>query len=235
MRIRFTSPHPKDVSIQLLQLMQKRNNICKQLHLPFQSGSNKILQTMRRGYTHEGYIQLVKNARIYVPNICISTDIIAGFCGETEQDHLDTISLMKKVYFDKCYMFKYSMRTKTYAYHHLNDSVSESIKLQRLQDIIECDTILRTESIKRFINTEQVVLVEKVSPKVSTIFNQSTLYGRTDGNIPTHFPIIPIPVYDNATTTTRIPVPGEYVRVKIIAAFPSVLHAEPISIITSPI
>lgn len=133
MRIRFTSPHPKDFPPEVLQLIAERNNICKSLHMPAQSGSTSVLQRMRRGYTREAYLQLIQNARSIMPGLSITTDMISGFCGETEEEHRDSVSLMREVAYDQAFMFAYSERTKTHASHTMPDDVPEDVKLRRLQ------------------------------------------------------------------------------------------------------
>ena len=119
MRIRFTSPHPKDFPDRVLELIKERNNICCSLHMPAQSGSSNVLSYMRRGYTREAYLSLIHRAREIIPNVSISSDFISGFCGETEEDHELTISLLKEVQFDMAYMFAYSLREKTHAHRSL--------------------------------------------------------------------------------------------------------------------
>jgi tRNA A37 methylthiotransferase MiaB len=115
LRVRFTSPHPKDYPPALLTLMAERPNICKHLHMPAQSGSTTVLERMRRGYSREAYLELIDDVRRLIPDVAISSDFITGFCGETEEEHLDTISLMDEVQFDQAFMFAYSMRGKVSA------------------------------------------------------------------------------------------------------------------------
>lgn len=111
---RFTSPHPKDFPDEVLQLIAERPNICKEIHMPAQSGNSNVLERMRRGYTREAYIDLVYHIRDIVPNICLSSDFIAGFCGETEEEFQDTLSLLELVKYNKAYLYSYSMREVTY-------------------------------------------------------------------------------------------------------------------------
>ena len=115
-RVRFTSPHPKDYPLELLQLMAERSNVCNQLHMPAQSGATSVLERMRRGYTREAYLELIHDVRAIIPDVAISSDFIAGFCGETPDEHCDTITLMEQIRFDQAYMFAYSMREKTHAH-----------------------------------------------------------------------------------------------------------------------
>lgn len=135
-RFRFTSPHPKDFPMDLLELIRDTPNICSQIHLPAQSGSSAVLERMRRGYTREAYLNLVERVREVIPNVAISTDIIAGFCGETKQDHDETVSLMKQVQYDQAFMYMYSQREKTYAHRKFADDVSDEDKGERLREIV---------------------------------------------------------------------------------------------------
>ncbi|KAG0269998.1 CDK5 regulatory subunit associated protein 1 [Linnemannia exigua] len=137
MRIRFTSPHPKDFPTALLHLMASRPNLCSQIHMPAQSGSTAVLSKMRRGYTRDAYFELVDNIRSIVPGVALSSDFITGFCGETEDDHKDTMDLMRRVEYEMAYMFMYSRREGTHAGRRLQDDVPEDVKLRRLQDIIQ--------------------------------------------------------------------------------------------------
>jgi len=118
MRVRFTSPHPKDFPDDLLDLIRERPNICNSLHMPAQSGSSRVLSLMRRGYTREAYIELVDRVRARIPGVSISTDMISGFCGETEDDHQDTLALMNHVGYEHAFMFAYSQREKTHAHRN---------------------------------------------------------------------------------------------------------------------
>ncbi|KAI1288875.1 CDK5 regulatory subunit associated protein 1 [Mortierella claussenii] len=137
MRIRFTSPHPKDFPEALLHLMASRPNICSQIHMPAQSGSNAVLSSMRRGYSREAYLELVDTIRSIVPGVALSSDFITGFCGETDADHENTMDLMRRVEYEMAYMFAYSLRNPTHAARRLQDDVPEDVKLRRLQDIIK--------------------------------------------------------------------------------------------------
>lgn len=186
-RIRFTSPHPKDFPDDVLSLVAERPNICASLHLPAQSGSTTVLERMRRGYSREAYLDLITRARSIIPGVGISTDMISGFCGETEEEHRDTVRLMKTVAYDQAFMFAYSMREKTHAAYHLEDDVPEAIKLRRLQEVIKMFyETLATESLKE-INTFQLVLVEgpaRRSDDISVPF----MKGRSDSNRKCLFP-----------------------------------------------
>jgi tRNA A37 methylthiotransferase MiaB len=137
LRVRFTSPHPKDYPHYLLQLMAERNNLCNQLHMPAQSGSSSMLRRMKRGYDRAAYLQLIDDARYIIPDLAISSDFIAGFCDETEEEHTDTISLLQTVRYDQAYLYKYSLRDKTYAARTMVDNVPPDVKQRRLQEIID--------------------------------------------------------------------------------------------------
>lgn len=176
-RFRFTSPHPKDFPEQLLNLIKSRNNICKQIHLPVQSGSDSVLQRMRRGYTRDAYLSLVSRIRDIIPEITLSSDFISGFVGETEEDHKETLDLIQKVDYDMAYMYAYSMREKTMAHRRYTDDVPEDVKQRRLREIIDFFYSKLNDSTKRFIGTKQLVLLDGPSKKDAT-----RLQGRTDGN-----------------------------------------------------
>ena len=176
-RFRFTSPHPKDFPVELVQLIRSGPNICNQIHLPAQSGSTTVLERMRRGYSRESYIDLVRQIRDIIPDVTLSSDFITGFCGETEEEHMETISLLEEVKFEKAYMFAYSMREKTNAHRTMEDDVPEAVKQRRLTEII--DTFRRESQIKhsKLIGTFQTVLIENQSTK-----HPGMMIGRSDGN-----------------------------------------------------
>lgn len=212
MWIRFTSPHPKDFPDEVLQLIQERHNICKQIHLPAQSGSSRVLQAMRRGYTREAYLDLVENIRKAIPGVSLSSDFITGFCGETEEDHQQTLSLLKCVKYNTGFLFAYSMRKKTHAYHRLKDDVSTEVKKQRLNELI---TVFREEASKlclKAVGTSQLVLVKGFSKRSS-----KELYGRNDGNIKVVFPAMEICSASSSSSVAEIK-PGDYILVKIISS-----------------
>lgn len=187
MRIRFTSPHPKDFPERTLEVIAESNNICKSLHLPVQSGSSEVLQKMRRGYTREAYLELVGRARDIIPGVSISTDVIAGFCEETEEDHQQTLSLMEKVRFDQAFMFAYSKRDRTHAAHNLEDNVPEKLKLRRLQEIIDTfQREVRQKNDAEELGQLRLVLIEGPSTKSTT--TQPSFTGRTDTNKRVVFP-----------------------------------------------
>ncbi|MCX8081772.1 MAG: radical SAM protein, partial [Bacteroidia bacterium] len=148
LRIRFSTSHPKDMTDDVLKTIAQYPNICKYIHLPIQSGSNTVLERMNRGYTAEWYLDRIAAIRHYIPDCAISTDIIAGFCGETEKDHQDTLKLMDQVKFDFAYMFMYSERPKTLAERKYKDDVPEEIKKQRLNEIIALQQKHSAEKVK---------------------------------------------------------------------------------------
>ncbi|XP_043351730.1 mitochondrial tRNA methylthiotransferase CDK5RAP1 isoform X3 [Dermochelys coriacea] len=169
MRIRFTSPHPKDFPDEVLQLIQERRNICKQLHLPAQSGSSRILEAMRRGYTREAYLELVQHVRDSIPGVSLSSDFIAGFCGETEGDHQQTVSLLRQVRYNVGFLFAYSMRQKTRAYHRLQDDVPVEVKRRRLEELISVFRAEATRANGAMVGRSQLVLVEGTDVKTGSL------------------------------------------------------------------
>lgn len=183
LRIRFSTSHPKDMSDEVLYTMAKFNNICNHIHLPAQSGSTNILEKMKRGYTREWYMDRIEAIKRILPDCAVSTDIMTGFSGETEEDHQDTLSLMEWVNYDFAYMFKYSERPKTYASRHLKDDIPEEIKTKRLTEIINLQNKLSRKSKKADIGKVFEVLVEGVSKK-----STEKLFGRTSQNKVVVFP-----------------------------------------------
>ena len=175
-RIRYTSPHPQDITKDLLHVMKEYDNICNYIHLPLQAGSNKILKRMNRTYTRENFIELVETIRKIIPNVGLSTDIIVGFPGETEQNFNDTLDLMQEVKFDSAFNFKYSSRPGTKASEY-EDQVDEKEKQLRLQKVIDLQKKHTLELNKKLVGTIQKVLIEKES-KLSS----DQWAGRTDSN-----------------------------------------------------
>ncbi|XP_055578340.1 mitochondrial tRNA methylthiotransferase CDK5RAP1 [Falco cherrug] len=212
MRIRFTSPHPKDFPDEVLQLIQERPNICKQLHLPAQSGSTRVLEAMRRGYTREAYLELVHHVRDSIPGVSLSSDFIAGFCGETEEDHQQTVSLLQEVRYNIGFLFAYSMRQKTRAYHRLQDDVPAAIKKRRLEELIAVFREEAARANKAMVGQSQLVLVEGPSKR-----SASELCGRNDGNIKVIFPDAEIEDAAGCKALVRAQ-PGDYVLVKVTSA-----------------
>lgn len=183
LRVRFTTSHPKDISENLLKTIACNDNICKHIHLPVQSGSSRILKLMNREYTREEYISLIEAIRKIIPGCTVSTDIITGFCSETEEDHNKTLSLMKWAEFDFAYMFKYSERPGTRAARNLKDDVPEEIKIKRLNEIISLQNSLSGKSKNNNIGKVCEVLVEGYSKR-----SEDYLTGRTSTNKVVVFP-----------------------------------------------
>ncbi|MFA7229390.1 MAG: tRNA (N6-isopentenyl adenosine(37)-C2)-methylthiotransferase MiaB [Melioribacteraceae bacterium] len=211
MRVRFTTSHPQDLSEKLLHTIADHSNICSYIHLPVQSGSNRILELMNRTYNVEHYLNLIDLARKIIPGVSFSTDIISGFPTETEEDHNMTLDVMRKVRYDGAYMFKYSPREKTKAYE-MNDNVAEEIKAGRLNDIIDLQHQISYEINQSQIGTEEIILVEGTSKK-----SEEFLAGRTDTNKIVIFP------REGGIK------PGDYVRTRITGSTSGTLFGEVIS------
>ena len=210
LRVRFATSHPKDISDKLLETMASMPNICKAIHLPAQSGSTEMLKRMNRKYTREWYLERVAAIRRYMPDCAITTDLIAGFAHETEEEHQDTISLMKEVGYDFAYMFKYSERPGTFAQRNLGDDVPEDVKTRRLTEIIDLQNRLSEESNKRDIGKEFEILVECTSKR-----SEEQLSGRTSQN--------KMVVFDRGDHKI-----GDYVRVRITGCSSATLFGEEI-------
>ncbi|MBS2100303.1 tRNA (N6-isopentenyl adenosine(37)-C2)-methylthiotransferase MiaB [Carboxylicivirga linearis] len=200
MRIRFTTSHPKDMCDETLKVMAKHPNICKHIHLPLQSGSSKILKLMNRKYDREWYMERISAIKTILPECGLSTDVFCGFHNETDEDHKETLNLMKWVGYDSAFMFKYSERPGTYASKHLEDNVPEEVKSKRLQEIIDLQTELSIKSNKADIGKTYEVLVEGTSKK-----SKDELFGRTSQNKVVVFP------KENYKT-------GDFVSVKVTEA-----------------
>lgn len=207
-RIRFTTSHPQDLSDKLLYTIAQHTNICNYIHLPVQSGSNRILELMNRTYTIEHYLQLIEKARKIIPGVSFSTDIIAGFPTETFEDHIMTLDIMREVKFDGAFMFKYSPREGTKAFK-MNDDVSEETKTKRLQEIINLQQQISFELNQELIGKEEVVLVEGFSKK-----SDKFLSGRSDTN-----KVVILPADEKIKV-------GDYVRVKLNRATSATLFGE---------
>ena len=177
LRIRFSTSNPQDISDAVLETMASHDNICHHIHLPVQSGSDRMLEKMRRRYTREGYLERVAKIRALMPDCAISTDVIAGFCSETEEDHRDTLSLFEAVGFDAAFMFQYSERPGTLAARKYPDDVPPAVKTRRLEEIIALQNRLSLESNRRDIGKTFTVLVEGPSKR-----NPAELCGRTGQN-----------------------------------------------------
>ena len=209
MRIRFSTSNPQDISDEVLLTMASHPNICRHIHLPVQSGSDRILEKMRRRYSREWYLARVARIRELMPDCAISTDVIAGFCSETEEDHRQTLSLFEEVGFDAAYMFYYSERPGTLAARKYPDDVDIATKTRRLEEIIALQNRLSLESNRRDIGKEFTVLVEGPSKK-----NPDELCGRNQQNKMCVWP----------DTTHR---PGDFVKVKVRDCTQATLLCEP--------
>ena len=198
LRVRFATSHPKDLSDRLIEVMASYPNICRAVHLPAQSGSDRMLAAMNRKYTRAWYLERVAAIRRRMPDCAVTTDLIAGFCGETAEDHAQTLSLMREVGYDSAYMFKYSQRPGTLASRTMADDVSEEVKTARLNEIIALQNELSAASNERDMGNVFEVLVEGLSRRSS-----EQLCGRTSQN--------KMGVFDRTGETA----PGDYVRVRI--------------------
>ena len=210
-RFRFSSPHPKDFPDELLYLIAERPNLCNYIHIPAQAGSDSMLERMRRPYTRDQYLQLIEKMKGIIPNLSLSTDIIAGFCGETEEEHQQTLSLMREVEYDLAYMFAYSERERTLAYRKFEDDISEEIKKRRLSEIISQQTSIQNRRNQNEIGQRHLVLVEGTSKR-----SAQQMSGRTCTN--------KIAVFDRKDFEK-----GDYIEVEITRATSATLIAKPIS------
>jgi tRNA-2-methylthio-N6-dimethylallyladenosine synthase len=184
LRVRFSTSHPKDITDEVLYTIKKHDNICKYIHLPVQSGNSRILDLMNRTYTREWYIDRIDAIRRIIPECAISTDIIAGFCSETEEEHQDTLSMMEYVKYEYAYMFMYSERPGTPAAKKLNDDVPEDVKARRLSEIVALQRTHSHERLLQQIGKVQRVLIEGYSKKSDADF-----CGRSDQNSMVVFPV----------------------------------------------
>ncbi len=197
MRVRFSTSHPKDMSNGVLYSMAMYPNICTHIHLPVQSGSDRMLEKMNRKYTVAGYLERIEKIREIVPEAAITTDIIAGFCSETEEDHRATLELMQKVRFDSAFMFQYSQRPGTKAARHFPDDVPPEVKTRRLNEIIELQSAISLERNRECVGQTYEVLIEGTSKRDS-----GSLFGRTSSNKVCVFPALGHH-------------PGEYVKINV--------------------
>ncbi len=211
LRIRFTTSHPQDLSLKLIETIAQYDNLCKYIHLPVQSGSNRVLELMKRSYTVEHYMNIMQSIKSILPDVSLSTDIISGFCTETEEDHKMTLDIMREVKYDGAYMFKYSPREKTKAWQ-MEDDVDEETKTRRLMEIVELQRQISEEKNAQTVGREYEVIIEGISKK-----SDKMLFGRTDGNKTV---IIPI----NGAK------PGEKVKVKVTKANSATLFGEAIAV-----
>jgi len=210
MRIRFTSPHPKDMDDKAIRTMAKYPNICKHIHLPAQSGNNRILKLMKRNYTREWYLERVAAIRAVMPDCAITSDLFCGFHDESEEDFQETLSLMREVGYEASFMFKYSERPGTYAAKYLEDNVPEEVKIRRLQEMIDLQSQLSLESNLRDVGRVVEVLIEGFSKR-----SREQLFGRTQQN--------KVVVFDKQGY--RI---GQYVQVLVESATAATLLGKPV-------
>ncbi len=207
-RIRFTTSHPKDMSDETLQVIAEEPNVCRHIHLPVQSGSSNMLKAMNRKYTREWYIDRIEAIRRIIPDCGLSTDIIAGFCGETIEDHKQTLSLMEYCSYDAAFMFKYSERPGTFASRHMKDDIDEKEKIRRLNEIIALQQELSAKNNSNCIGNIYEVLIEGTSKRSTSQF-----YGRTEHNRTA--------VFDRKNYKI-----GDFVKVKITASTAATLLGE---------
>lgn len=213
LRIRFTTSHPQDLSDKLLYAISEHDNLCNYIHLPVQSGSDRVLKEMNRTYTIEHYLGIIERARKIIPGVTFSTDIITGFPTETEEEHKMTMDVMAKVRYDGAFMFKYSPREGTKAFKY-EDDVQEADKSRRLTEIIDQQQIISYEINQKLIGTEDIVLVENFSKKSNDFYS-----GRTDTN-----KIVILPVANDVNI-------GDLVKVKIYKATSATLFGEFVEIV----
>ena len=221
MRIRFSTSHPKDMSDDTLRVIAEEPNVCRHIHLPVQSGSNDVLKRMNRKYTREWYLGRVEAIRRLVPDCAISTDIFVGYCGETEDDHLQSLSLMREVGYDSAFMFKYSERPGTYASTHFPDDIDEEGTIRRLNELIAVQNELSLAANQAWIGREAEILIEGVSKR-----SREELFGRTEQNkvviVPREFT-----APDGETHHLHI---GQTLTVRILEASSATLKGEVVSL-----
>ena len=217
MRIRFSTSHPKDMSDETLRVIAEEPNVCRHIHLPVQSGSNDVLQRMNRKYTREWYLGRVEAIRRIIPDCAISTDIFAGYCGETEEDHQRSLDLMRTVGYDSAFMFKYSERPGTYASKHFPDDIAEEVKIRRLNELIALQNELSLRANEAWIGREADILIEGTSKR-----SRDEVFGRTEQN---KVVIIPRVIVDAEGNEKRFHM-GDTVRVRITEASSATLKGE---------
>lgn len=208
LRVRFSTSHPKDISDEVISTIAAHENICRHIHLPVQSGSSRILEKMRRKYDREWYLERVAKIREVMPDCGLSTDVIAGFCSETEQDHQDTLSLFEQVCFDSAFMFQYSERPGTLASRHYPDDVPPEVKTARLNEIIALQTKMSLKSNQKDMGKTFKVLIEGPSKR-----NPNDLCGRAGNNKMCVFPSM---AAERATQGLAPLGAGNYVNVKVV-------------------
>ncbi len=218
LRVRFSTSHPKDISDEVISTIAAHENICRHIHLPVQSGSSRILEKMRRKYDREWYLERVAKIREVMPDCGLSTDVIAGFCSETEQDHQDTLSLFEQVCFDSAFMFQYSERPGTLASRHYPDDVPPEVKTARLNEIIALQTKMSLRSNQKDMGKTFKVLIEGPSKR-----NPDDLCGRAGNNKMCVFPSM---AAERATQGLAPLGAGDYVNVKVVDCTSATLICE---------
>lgn len=208
MRVRFTTSHPKDMSDNTLRVIAEEPNVCRHIHLPVQSGSDSVLARMNRKYTRAWYLDRVAAIRRIVPDCGLTTDIFAGYCGETEADHAESLSLLREVEYDSAFMFKYSERPGTYAARHLPDDVPDEVKVRRLEELIATQNEISARRNRALVGCEVEVLIEGRSKR-----SAEQLYGRTEQN-----KVVVFPRGDFH--------PGQYARLRVTSATSATLLAQ---------
>ncbi|MBP3191188.1 tRNA (N6-isopentenyl adenosine(37)-C2)-methylthiotransferase MiaB [Natronogracilivirga saccharolytica] len=211
MRIRFSTSHPKDFPDEFLHVMRERHNVCNYIHIPVQSGNNTVLERMKRPYTREAYLELIDKMRSMIPGVSLSTDIIAGFCGETEEQHEETLDIIERVRYDMAYMFAYSERERTLAHRKYEDDVPEEVKKRRLSEIISLQHGIAAELNQQEIGRRHIVLAEGTSKR-----SEDQLSGRTDTN--------KMVIFDKGVCKA-----GDYVEVEIFDATSATLKGKALS------
>lgn len=220
LRIRFTSPHPKDFTDEVIDVIGKYPNISRCIHLPAQSGSNLVLERMRRGYTREAYLDLVRRMRNGIPGLALKSDFIVGFCGETEEDHQETLKLIEEVGYNYIYAYPYSERAKTHASYKFEDDVPNETKRRRHEEVAALFRSQATELNRQLIGSEQLVLVESKSRR-----SEQDWVGRIDSDIKTIIPCVSLK--DIMSDEVRPVQPGDYVVCSIVEANSQTLKGKP--------
>ena len=218
MRIRYSTSHPKDMTDKVLVVMAQYPNICKYIHLPVQSGSSDVLKRMNRGYTREWYLERIASIRRHMPDCAISTDIIAGYCGETEEDHRETLSMMETVGYDMAFMFMYSERPKTLAARKYTDDVPAADKNRRLQEIIALQKQMSGKRMAGYVGQVHEVLIEGVSKR-----STEHMYGRNTQNA-----VVIVPRRSNGSELR----PGDLIKALITSSTSGSLQGDVVEVIT---
>jgi tRNA A37 methylthiotransferase MiaB len=227
MRIRFTSPHPKDFPDEVLRVIASRPNVCACLHMPAQSGADSMLARMARGYTRDAYLALAARAREIIPGVEFTSDFISGFCGETEEEHADTVALVREVGYTQAFMFAYSERAGTAAARHQADDVPEEVKQRRLAEVIEAFREVAVQRNQAETGRVHCVLVEGPSKK-----SDAELAGRTDTGKTVVFPDVALPPYGAAGPAQHRAVAGDYVAVVVERATTGTLMGRALGVTT---